>query len=97
MNELPTTPPLLQSQTHTTQALFSDSLRECLSLKSSMEFPKALQYLRVAGTCESRLGTCPACLSLLTKGVVAGSRTIMSELQEGTQYNKAVIITTVIL
>lgn len=93
------TPPphLPQSQAHTTQALFSDSLCECLSLKSSMEFPKALQYLRVAGTCESRLGTCPACLSLLTKGVVAGSRAVMSELQEGTQYNEAVIITTVIL
>ena len=91
-------PHLPQSQAHTTQALFSDSLCECLSLKSSVEFPKALQYLRVAGTCESRLGTCPACLPLsLTNGMVASSRAIMSELQEGAQYNEAVIITTVIL
>ena len=55
---LPHPPPL--NHTHSTQPLLSDPLGGCLSLEFSVEFPKALQYLRVAGACEARLGTCPA-------------------------------------
>lgn len=53
-------PPTSQSHTHSTQPLLSDPLGGCLSLEFSVEFPKALKYLRVAGACEARLGTCPA-------------------------------------
>lgn len=74
-----------------TPHVLSGSLGGRLPLRFSVGFPKcnpvSLQHLRVAATCEARLVTDPFSVrSNLTKGVVA-SKAILSELQEGAQYN----------